>query len=84
MNCYSQKVDKTIEPELKSFFLENGAVITPVQNALWRVKTPKYTATFYNTGKFLIQGADVSDIVSQLENILGSVSNTSSSLHAFF
>ncbi len=77
MNCYSQKVDKTIEPELKSFFLENGAVITPVQNALWRAKTPKYTATFYNTGKFLIQGADVSDIVSQLENILGSVSNTS-------
>lgn len=71
MNCYSKKLDKSCEKNLKSFLEEDGAVISLQQNAIWRARTPKYSAVFYNTGKFLIQGSDVSDIVAKVENFLG-------------
>lgn len=71
MNCYSKKLDKNCEKSLKTFFEKEGAVISPQQNAIWRAKTPKYSAIFYNTGKFLIQGSDVSGIASRIEKFLG-------------
>ena len=71
MNCYSQKIDKSLEPKLKEYLESCGAEISALPNALWRAKTSKYTATFYYTGKFLIQGADVSLIVAEVEKILG-------------
>lgn len=71
MNSYSQKFDKTQESLLKDFFEADGAAFSSVQNALWRAKTSKYTATFYNTAKLLVQGADVSDIAAKLQNLYG-------------
>ncbi len=71
MNSYSQKFDKSQESTLRSFLESHGAVFSPVQNALWRAKTSKYTATFYNTGKFLIQGSEVSDIAAKIQNLFG-------------
>ncbi len=71
MNCYSKKFDIDSGKKLKDFFEREGAVLSTVQNALWRAKTNLYSATFYNTGKLLIQGSDVSDIVEKTENFLG-------------
>ncbi len=70
MNHYSNKFDKSIETKLKSFFENDGAAITPQLNAYWRARTAKYSAIFYNTGKFLIQGSDVKDIAQKVEEFL--------------
>ena len=69
MNSYSQKFDKSQYESVKDFFESKGAVFSTVQNALWRAKTSKYTATFYTTGKLLVQGAEVSDIASEIQNL---------------
>ena len=71
MNCYSQKIDKSQESKLKSLLQEQGAVFSSVQNALWRAKTTGFCATYYHTGKFLIQGAEVSDIADKVQQMLG-------------
>lgn len=80
MNHYTNKFDKTQQSKLKQFFEADGASIMPQQNAIWRAKSPKYSAIFYNTGKFLIQGSEVADIANKLESYLGldSVQNTPS------
>lgn len=71
MNCYTNKFDISIESKLKEFFIADGAEFSPVQYAFWRAKTSRYNATFYNSGKLLIQGADVSDVAKSIENTLG-------------
>lgn|SRR5574344_320471 len=71
MNYYSNKFAKDTESKLKSFFEDDGAVISAQQNAIWRARTKNYSAIFYNTGKFLIQGSDVSDISQKVEKFLG-------------
>ena len=71
MNFYSNKLDKSVQERLRNFLEQDGAVISAQQNAIWRARTPKYSAIFYNTGKFLIQGADVSDISQKVEKFLG-------------
>ena len=76
MNYYSNKLDKSFERKLKTFFEKENAEFSPQQNAIWRAKTSKYSAIFYNTGKFLIQGADVSDIAKRVEDFLGVTSTT--------
>lgn len=76
MNYYSNKLDKSFESKLKTFFERENAEFSPQQNAIWRAKTSKYSAIFYNTGKFLIQGADVSDIAKRVEDFLGVTSTT--------
>ena len=71
MNSYSQKIDKSQEQELKVFFEKDGAVISLAQNAVWRAKTAKYSATLYHTGKLLVQGAEVSDIAAEIQKLCG-------------
>ena len=71
MNCYSNKINIENADKLKKFFEEDGAVSVPVQNALWRYKKSDYSAIFYNTGKLLIQGANIDNLVNKVENILG-------------
>ena len=71
MNSYSQKIDKSQEQELKVFFEKDGAVISSAQNAVWRAKTAKYSATLYHTGKLLVQGAEVSDIATEIQKLCG-------------
>lgn len=70
MNNYSNKFELSTEQKLKEFFIKDGAEITTQQHAFWRAKTKSYAAVFYKTGKFLIQGSDISEIVSKVENFL--------------
>ena len=67
MNYYSNKFEKSVEGKLKNFLVQDGAEISAQQNAIWRARTSKYSAIFYNTGKFLIQGSDVSEISKKVE-----------------
>lgn len=71
MNHYSHKFDLSIEKTLQDFFRKENAVISDQLNARWRARTPLYSAIFYNTGKFLIQGSDVTTIARKLEDFLG-------------
>ena len=71
MGNYSTKLDISTEPGLKQFFIKEGAEITTQQYAFWRAKTKNYAAIFYNTGKFLIQGADLDEITRKVEKFLG-------------
>ena len=71
MNCYSNKINIENADKLKKFFEEDWAVLVPVQNALWRYKKSDYSATLYNTGKLLVQGASIDSLVSKIEDIVG-------------
>ncbi len=71
MNHYSHKFDISMEQKLREFFEKDDAAISDQLNAIWRARTPKYSAIFYNTGKFLIQGSDVVEIAQRLEEYLG-------------
>lgn len=71
MNHYTRKFEMSMEKTLKDFFINEGAVISDQLNAVWRARTPKYSAILYNTGKFLIQGSDVDGIAKTLETTLG-------------
>lgn len=70
MNNYSNKFDVNLQNKLKDFFQEDGAEFVSQQHAFWRAKTKDYSATFYNTGKFLVQGANISDTVDKIEKYL--------------
>lgn len=70
MNHYSNKFDKSVESKLKDFLTQDGASITPQMNAFWRARTGTYSAIFYNTGKFLIQGSNVTQIAEKVEEFL--------------
>lgn len=82
MNNYSNKLDIANESKLKLFFEQDGAEILPQQNAFWRARSKSYSAIFYNTGKFLVQGSDISPILSRLETFFAdiNVSNQNSVL----
>ncbi len=71
MNCYTNKFGISDSNKIKAFFEQSNASMTDVQNALWCAKGKGYSATFYKTGKLLIQGADVSDIARGLQIYLG-------------
>ena len=71
MNNYTVKIDTGKEASLREFFARENAAISAQQYAFWRAKTSKYTAIFYNSGKFLLQGADISEIASKVEAFLG-------------
>lgn len=71
MNNYSRKFDVALQEKLKEFFVKKGADISTQQYAFWRAKTSGYSAAFYNSGKFLIQGAQIDDIAAEVERFLG-------------
>lgn len=70
-NCYTNKFQATFEGKLKNFFAEDEVIFEPQQYAFWRAKGDGYAAIFYNSGKFLIQGAKASLIAEKLEQFLG-------------
>lgn len=80
MNSYSNKLDINVQIELKEFFQKDGAEILSQQYAFWRARNKSYSAIFYNTGKFLIQGAEITDIVNRVEEFLNISSTNKSSI----
>lgn len=67
MNIYSEKVDTRKQEAIKDFILQNFQVeLKQKQYAFWELKHKEFNATFYNSGKFVIQGKDVSTLLEKL------------------
>ncbi|MCD7879450.1 MAG: DUF3378 domain-containing protein, partial [Candidatus Gastranaerophilales bacterium] len=66
MNTYSEKITSEKAESIKNILLEKHAVFDKVQYSVWRAKTKDFQAIYYTSGKILIQGKEVSDIVSEL------------------
>ncbi len=71
MNTYTNKISNLQAEKIHTLLKEKGAAFDSVQYALWRAKTANYQAIFYNSGKFLIQGKDVSAISQEIDSLLG-------------
>ena len=65
MNTYSAKFEKTEFEKVRAYFESIGAEFSEQQYAQFRAKTPHGVAVLYNSGKFLIQGSDVSSLVNE-------------------
>lgn len=67
MNIFSEKIPTIKQEEIKDFILQNfNAIVNPKQYALWEIKNKDFVATFYNSGKFVIQGKNISALLDKL------------------
>lgn len=71
MNIFSEKIPTNKQEAIKDFILQSfDATIKPKQYAFWEIKHKDFTATFYNSGKFVVQGKNISTLFEKL-GILG-------------
>ncbi len=74
MNIFSQKIPINKQEAIKDFILQNfQAIVNPKQYTFWVIKNKDFVATFYNSGKFVVQG----------KNICGLLDVLSSNFHEF-
>lgn len=67
MNIFSEKVPVNKQEEIKDFILQNfEAIVKPKQYAFWEIKHRDFTATFYNSSKFVIQGKNIGALLDKL------------------
>ena len=71
MNTYTQKISELQAGKIKELLESKGATFDVIQYSVWRAKTSAYQATFYTSGKFLIQGKNVEVIATEIDEILG-------------
>lgn len=90
MNTYSTKISELEADAIKRVLLERGACFDKAPYSFWRAKSPDFSATFYESKKFLIQGKDIADIVKQIEQLLNintikqSLDNDSDNIHKIY
>jgi ribonuclease HIII len=69
MNIFSEKIDIKKQEEIKEFILQNfDAIVNPKQYAFWEIKHKDFTATFYNSSKFVVQGKNISTVLEVLSS----------------
>lgn len=67
MNIFSEKIPIEKQDAIKDFILHDfNAELKSKQYAFWEIKNKNFTATFYNSGKFVIQGKDISTLLDGL------------------
>lgn len=67
MNIFSEKIPTTKQQAIKDFILQSfQAELKQKQYAFWEIKSKDFTATFYNSGKFVIQGKNISLLLNKL------------------
>ncbi len=67
MNIFSEKVPISKQETIKDFILQNfEAIVNQKQYAFWEIKHRDFTATFYNSSKFVIQGKNISVLLDKL------------------
>lgn len=71
MNIYTNKFNAQQSDLAEKFFKEKNAEFSPLQYAKWKAIGEGYTASLYNSGKFVLQGKDVTEIVREFEQFLG-------------
>lgn len=76
MKIYSEKIDTKKNEEIKSLIANNfEIIINPKQYAFWEIKNKDFVATFYNSGKFVVQGKNPDLLVSILGTKFEAFSN---------
>lgn len=71
MNTYSIKVNSKQAEIIKQILREYNPVFDNVQYAQWRAKTASFQTVYYNSGKLLIQGKEISAIAEKIASELG-------------
>ncbi len=72
MNIFSEKVPISKQEEIKDFILQSfEAIVNPKQYAFWEIKHRDFTAIFYNSSKFVIQGKNISVLFDKLGEKFG-------------
>lgn len=67
MNIFSEKVPTSKQAAIKDFILQNfNATVSPKDYAFWHIKNQDFSATFYNSSKFVIQGKAFQPLLEKL------------------
>lgn len=68
MNIFSEKIPVKNQEEIKDFILKNfDATISPKEYAFWHIKNADFSATFYNSSKFVVQGKNIEVLLEKLD-----------------
>lgn len=66
-NIFSEKIPTSKQEEFKIKILQNfDAIVNPKQYAFWEIKHRDFTATFYNSSKFVVQGKNPEKVLECL------------------
>lgn len=71
MNIYTNKFNAQQKGKVRQFFESKNASFSPLQYAEWKAVVSGISAALYNSGKFVLQGKDVSALACELEQFLG-------------
>ena len=71
MNTYTDKFDKSEFDKIKKFFCAKNAQLSEQQYAVFKAKVDNITAVLYTSGKFVLQGQDVSELAQEIQNYTG-------------
>lgn len=71
MNIYTNKFHTQYNEKLKQFFDTKKSDFSDLQYGKWRATGNGYNACLYNSGKFVIQGKDIDNLVSDFETYMG-------------
>ena len=71
MNIYTNKFSQQQESKIKTFFEDRNGTFSEMQYAFWKVVINGLSVVFYKSGKFVIQGKEVSDMASDFEKYMG-------------
>lgn len=75
-NIFSEKVSSSKQEEFKTKILQNfDAIVNPKKYAFWEIKHSDFTATFYNSSKFVVQGKNPEKVLQCLNLISSNSSN---------
>lgn len=75
MNVFSQKIATNKQEEIKDFILNNfDASISPKQYTFWEIKNKDFSAAFYNSGKFVVQGKNITPVLEALSSKFNEIS----------
>lgn len=67
MNIFTEKINTNKQEAIKDFILQNfEATLNTKQYAFWEIKNKDFVATFYNSGKFVIQGKNIGALLDCL------------------
>lgn len=67
MNIFSEKIPVDKQGEIKDFIAQNfEADISPKEHAFWHIKNKDFSATFYKSGKFVVQGKSTKSLLEKL------------------
>ena len=71
MNTYTQKITAKEAIDVKRLISEYNPVFDVIQYSVWRAKTASFQATYYTSGKLLIQGKNIDELADRINKLLG-------------